>query len=82
MPVFRSIGATVGYLPTPLPRDVVTWYTALAAALERARALHEFAMQGRPEHDQYVIELARVQQAALTDLVAASKPLLARLAKL
>jgi hypothetical protein len=26
MPVYRAIGATVGFLPTPLPRDLISWY--------------------------------------------------------
>lgn len=82
MPIFRTIGSTVGYLPTPLPRDLVSWYTTLAAALERARALHELAAQGNPSQVAHTIELARLQQAVLTDLVASSKPLIERLSKL
>ena len=43
MPVYRAIGATVGFLPTPLPRDLISWYTGLTAALERAHALHDLS---------------------------------------
>jgi hypothetical protein len=82
MPVFRSIGATVGFLPTPLPRDLVAWYTNLAAALERAHALHEFAIQARPEQARIARDLALAQRAALTELVETAKPLLARLSAL
>ena len=79
MPVFRSIGAAVGYLPTPLPRDIVTWYTTLAAALERAHALHELAVQRDPRLAGNVLRMARMQQQALIDLTANAKPLLERL---
>ena len=79
MPIFRSLGSNVGYLPTPLPRDLVSWYTSLAAGLERAHALHELAMRGGQEALVYAIDLAKLQQAAFTELVATAKSLLARL---
>ena len=82
MPVFRTIGSTVGYLPTPLPRDLVSWYTTLAAALERAHALHDLTMQANPDRLAYMIELSRLQQAALTDLIASAQPLVERLKRL
>jgi hypothetical protein len=82
MPVFRSLGSNVGYLPTPLPRDLVSWYTRLAAGLERAHELYELAMQKDPEQMGYAIELAQIQHAAFTELVTASKPLLERLSGL
>ena len=82
MPVFRTIGSTVGYLPTPLPRDLVSWYTSLAAALERARALHELVLLGDPNRTRFMVELTRQQEAVLTDLVVTSKPRLERLARL
>ncbi len=79
MPVFRSIGAAVGYLPTPLPRDIVTWYTTLAAALERAHALHELAAQRDPRLVGHALHIARMQQQSLTDLIQNARPLLERL---
>jgi hypothetical protein len=79
MPVFRSIGATVGYLPTPLPRDVVTWYTSLATTLERAHALHDMAIQRDPRLIGHAHHVARMQQQALIDLIGDAKPLLERL---
>ncbi len=79
MPVFRSIGATVGYLPTPLPRDIVTWYTTLAAALERAHGLHELAVQRDPLLAGHALRMVRMQQQALIDLTDNAKPLLERL---
>jgi len=82
MAVFRTLGSNVGYLPTPLPREVVSWYTSLAAGLERAHALHDLAAQGKPELMAYAIQLAQIQQAAFTDLVANAKPLLGRLDRL
>jgi hypothetical protein len=36
MPVFRALGSNIGLLPSPLPRDLVRWYTRLAVCLERA----------------------------------------------
>jgi len=82
MPIFRSLGSNVGYLPTPLPRDLVFWYTSLATGLERAHELYELAMQKSPEQMGYAIELAQIQHAAFTELVTASKPLLERLGRL
>jgi hypothetical protein len=79
MPIFRNIGATVGFLPTPLPRDIVTWYTRLAAALERAHALHELAIQGDPRSLDYAVSLAKRQQEEMSSLIEDARPLLTRL---
>ncbi|MDZ5649526.1 hypothetical protein [Nitrospirillum sp. BR 11828] len=76
MPVFRALGSTVGYLPTPLPRDLVYWYTSLAAGLERARALHELSGQRDPEAVAFAVRLAKIQDAAFIDLLARSRQLL------
>lgn len=79
MPIFRALGSHVGVLPTPLPRDLVAWYTALAMCLERARELHELRLQRDPESFEYAIELARLQEASLAELVDLAPPLLERL---
>ncbi|MDE1145881.1 MAG: hypothetical protein PW843_04570 [Azospirillaceae bacterium] len=79
MPVFRSLGGAVGLLSTPLPRELVSWYTSLAAGLERARALHELSGQRDPEMVAFAVRLARLQDASFIDLLARSRTLLARL---
>ena len=82
MSVFRGIGGDVGHLPTPLPRDLVSWYTKFATMLERARALNDLAARGDPTELDHAIDLARMQQSSLDELVAAAKPLLEQLARL
>ena len=82
MPVFRAIGGSIGYLPTPLPRDLVAWYTALGTTLERARAIHELAVHHDPDLRARAIELVRVQHTSLTALLESAKPLLERLGRL
>jgi hypothetical protein len=79
MTLFRGLGGSVGALPSPLPRDLVTWYTRLAVSLERARELHELALNRHPEFSAYAAEIVELQQAELTDLVNSAKPLLDRL---
>jgi hypothetical protein len=78
-PVFRTIGATVGFLPAPLPRDLITWYTSLTAALERAHALHELFSGNDAQSAARANRLLQVQRTALGDLVSLAKPLVARL---
>jgi hypothetical protein len=82
MPVFRSLGSNVGVLPTPLPRGLVRWYTRLAVCLERAHVLHELALQPNAERSTYAAEVAELQHAAFTELVAFARPLVDRLIKL
>jgi hypothetical protein len=82
MPIFRSLGANIGHLPSPLPRELVAWYTHLGVALERAHALHELTRRDDPALDPHVTGLAQAQEAALTELLALSKPLLERLSQL
>jgi hypothetical protein len=79
MPIFRNIGATVGFLPAPLPHDIVIWYTTLGAALERAHALHELALQGDEQSLAYAVNLAKRQRSEMTRLIECAKPLLAQL---
>jgi hypothetical protein len=81
-PVFRTIGATVGFLPAPLPRDLITWYTSLTAALERAHALHDLFSSSDAQSAVRANRLLKVQQAALGDLTSLAKPLIARLGSL
>jgi hypothetical protein len=82
MPVYRAIGATVGFLPTPLPRDLISWYTGLTTALERAHALHDLSGRTDAQSVAYLLNLTRVQEAALGELIANAHPLIARLEKL
>lgn len=82
MPVFHSLGGNVGVLPTPLPRDLVRWYTRLAVSLERAHVLHELALQPTSERMTYAAEVAELQHAAFTELVDLAGPLVDRLADL
>jgi hypothetical protein len=79
MPVFRGLGGSVGALPSPLPRGLVTWYTRLAVSLERTRELHELTLDHHPELSAYAAEIVDIQQAELTELVSSAKPLLASL---
>ncbi len=81
-PVFRTIGATVGFLPAPLPRDLITWYTSLTAALERAHALHDLFGNSDAQSAARANRLLQVQRTALGDLVTLAKPLIVRLRSL
>ena len=80
MTVFRGLGSNIGVLPSPLPRDVVTWYTRLAICLERTRELHDLALNRHPELSAYAGEIVERQHTELTELVGAAQPLLERLA--
>jgi hypothetical protein len=82
MPVFRSLGSTLGYLPTPLPRDLVSWYTSLAIMLERARAMHDIVVQRNSDLREHAVQLAQVQRQTLDEVVAAAKPLMERLQRI
>jgi hypothetical protein len=82
MPVYRQIGATIGFLPTPLPRDLISWYTGLTTTLERAHALHDLSAKADVQSVTYLLSLNRAQEAALGELIAQSKPLIARLEEL
>ena len=79
MPIFRALGSHVGVLPTPLPRELVAWYTALAMCLERAHELHELRLRKNPDAFGYAMELARLQEASLAELVELAPPLLEKL---
>ena len=81
MPIFRALGSNVGVLPTPLPRDLVVWYTGLAMCLERARELHELRLQHDTDSFDYAMEIARLQEASLAELVELAPPLLERLGR-
>jgi hypothetical protein len=82
MPVFRSLGSNIGVLASPLPRDLVRWYTRLAVCLERAHVLHELTVQPNPEHMSYAAEVAELQHAAFSELVELASPLVDRLSTL
>jgi hypothetical protein len=79
MPIYRALGSHIGVLPRPLPRELVTWYTALAVCLERARELHELRLQREPDSIGYAIELAGLQEASLAELIELAPPLLEKL---
>ena len=79
MPVFRGLGGSIGVLPTPLPRDLVVWYTRFAACLERTRELHELSLNRHPELSACAAQLVELQQVELTELVGSAGPLLNRL---
>jgi hypothetical protein len=82
MLVYRSLGKNVGLLPVPLPRDLVSWYIALAVCLEREHELHELALQRSPEWLDYAVGVAVLQSDAFTELLKLSVPLLDRLSRL
>lgn len=82
MPVFRSLGSHVGLLPSPLPRELVSWYTRFAICLERARELHDLERQRDPDTMGYAIELAQIHEANLAELVALAPQLIADLESL
>jgi hypothetical protein len=81
-PVFRSLGANMGFLPSPLPRDLVYWYTGLTVCLERARELHELAQRKELDSIIYAIEVAQNQHEAFKELFELAQPLIKRLSML
>ena len=82
MPVFRSLGSNIGVLPSPLPRDLVRWYTHLAICLERAHVLHELALRPNPERMTFAVENAELHHAAFAEVVETARPLLGQLSEL
>lgn len=68
-------------LPSPLPRDLVAWYTKLAVCLERARELHELARNRNLDLLAYAAEIPERQRAEFTELVNLAEPLIERLSK-
>ena len=80
MPIFRSLGQSIGYLPSPLPRDLASWYTGFTVCLERAHELNELARQNEPGCLEAALELAVVQRAELVELMGTVDVLLHRLA--
>jgi len=80
MPIFRSLGESIGYLPSPLPRDLAFWYTGLTVCLERAHELNELARQNEPGSLEAALELAVVQRSELVELMDTGNDLLRRLA--
>ena len=76
MSIFRALGSHIGVLPAPLPHDLVAWYTALAMCLERAHELHELRLRRDPESFEYAMELVRLQEASLAELVELAGPLI------
>jgi hypothetical protein len=82
MLVYRSLGQHVGFLPSPLPRDLTSWYIGLAVCLEREHELHQLAVQRNPEWLDYAVEVAVLQHDSFNKLVKLAAPLLERLSRL
>jgi len=81
MPIFRSLGQSIGYLPSPLPRDLAFWYTGFAVCLERAHELNDLARQNEPGCLEAALELAAVQRSELVELLDTGDDLLRCLAE-
>jgi hypothetical protein len=69
MPIFRSLGAMIGQLPSPLPRDLVYWYTGLTVCLERARELHDLALSHDGDWPVRAIHVTRLQREGFNELL-------------
>ena len=82
MLVYRSLGKEVGLLPSPLPRDLVSWFTALAVCLERERELHQLALQRNPDWLDYAVDAAAAKRDASNELLELARPLHDRLSSL
>ena len=78
----HPLGSNIGAPPSPLPRDLVRWYTRLAVCLERAHVLHELALQPNPERMTYMADVAELQHAGFTELIELARPLIGRLSAL
>jgi hypothetical protein len=80
-PIFRSMGHQIGLLPTPLPRELVNWYTSLAIYLERAHELHELVQARDPMYRAYALTVAEYQFRGFSELVETSTPLIDQLSR-
>ena len=76
MPIFHSLGSEIGLLPSPLPRDLVAWYTDLAVGLERTRAMYDLITQNGTEMLIQLNHLTDLQYQAISGLVERSADLL------
>jgi hypothetical protein len=81
MPIFRSLGQSIGYLPSPLPRDLAFWYTGFTVCLERAHELNELVRQNESGSLDAALELAELQRSELVELMDTGDDLLRRLAE-
>jgi hypothetical protein len=81
MPIFRSLGESIGYLPSPLPRDLAFWYTGFGVCLERAHELNDLARRNDPGCLEAALELAVLQRSELVELMDSGAVLLRRLAE-
>ncbi|MFL6602901.1 MAG: hypothetical protein ACJ8R9_16440 [Steroidobacteraceae bacterium] len=79
MPIFRSLGQSIGYLPSPLPRDLAFWYAGFTVCLERAHELSELARRDEPGCLEAALELAAIQRSELVELMDTGDDLLCRL---
>jgi hypothetical protein len=79
MPIFRSLGQSIGYLPSPLPRDLAFWYAGFTVCLERAHELSELARRDESGCLEAALELAVIQRSELVELMDTGDDLLRRL---
>jgi hypothetical protein len=82
MPIFHSLGQSIGVLPSPLPRDLASWYTDFTVCLERAHELHELTHKGEVEWLQHANRLAAAQRSDFAELLGRAPALIDRLENL
>ena len=82
MPVFHGLGGNIGILPSPLPRDLVLWYSTLVLCLDGERDLHELAVNHDPDVSASVADLTEAQRLDFSHLLDSSVPLLKGLSRL
>ena len=77
--VFCSLGGHIGFLPSELVSELVSWYISLTIYQERESEFHELTTNKGLEVMEYAIELLELQHAGYADLVQKARPLLAQL---
>jgi hypothetical protein len=80
--VYRSLGASIGLLPAPLPCDLVKWYTAHTICLERARELHDLALSEQQGWKELASEIVAEQKEDIRELLQGGPDLMKRLTSL
>ncbi len=74
--VYRSLGQQIGFLPSDLVCELVSWYISLTVYQDHAHELHDLSKRKDPELLDYAIEVALLQHANFSDLVRLSGPLI------
>jgi hypothetical protein len=82
IPIYRSVGVHFGLLPSPMPRDLVNWYTGISIGLERARELHDLVGRRDPNCTEVATQLWASLQQSFADLMARADDLIEKLSKL